>query len=250
MPVFIQYPELNESSGICRSNLVPGAYYSHNDSGSAPTLYRFDEQGNALGKFPLSTKSVDAEDIGSAVVNGRPTLVIGDFGDNNCTRTTYKIIVVVEAEAETTLPVSLIPFSYPDGKKRNCEACFLLPSGKIVLVTKSYPAASGPTQIFTILSWLSGDSGTVVQPGPKLDTTMGVITAADINSSGTVVLMGNGKAYLFNEGFYGTRLKTITMPRDFQPEAICFNHAGDALLMTSETNRAVGGLTPLHRIAL
>ena len=47
--LYIKQPKLIESSGICRSVTTPGVYYSHNDSGSAPVLYGFNELGEAAG---------------------------------------------------------------------------------------------------------------------------------------------------------------------------------------------------------
>jgi hypothetical protein len=244
--------DIIESSGICRSVRHQGVYWTHNDSSNATTLFAFDETGADLGAFPLGVKGIDCEDISSALVRGIPTIILADVGDNACTRKSYCIYVVTEPEPLTPglLRVTKIPFMYPDGKSRNCEAVNLLPSGSIVLTTKNYPSKSGPTTEFTIASWLSGAKGTVAYCSALRDARLGTITASD-NREGVDILMGNGKTYVFADSTKPRTLtRTVTMPKDVQPEAVCLSHDGKYLLMTSETNKAVGATTPLHFVAL
>jgi hypothetical protein len=98
VPVMIANVAVKEASGVCRSLLHPGVYYVHNDSGSKPILYAIDSAGRNLAStiVPASQTTVDAEDCGSAVVNGRPMLVLCDVGDNACRRASYKMIVMEE----------------------------------------------------------------------------------------------------------------------------------------------------------
>lgn len=241
-PVYIQQPKLIESSGICRSN-IDAMYLSHND-GADSALYRFDAAGNAVGILKSAMKTTDFEDTSSAIVNGVPTIILGDFGDNTCTRSSYKIIVVREDGSALT---SNISFTYPDGKKRNCEACALLPNGVIVLVTKAYPAQSGPTQVFTIRSWLSDDKSTTVTAGPVLSKSMANITSMDTYED-RFVLLGNQHAYFFDLSWKS--FGNIALPKSFQPEGLCYAHDGESLLMTSEVDKTKGGLTPLWTIPL
>lgn len=250
--VKLDNPKITESSGICRSVRHPGVYWTHNDSGNAPILFAFDETGKDLGAFPLMTKAIDCEDISSALVGGIPTIILADVGDNSCTRRSYCIFVVTEPEplSPGQLMVTKIPFMYPDGKSRNCEAVNLLPNGSIVLTTKSYPALSGPTTEFTISSWLSKAKATVVYCSGVRDARLGIITASD-NREGVDVLMGNGRSYIFSDPTHPRSVKkTVTMPKDIQPEAVCLSHDGKYLLMTSETNKTLGATTPLHFVAL
>jgi hypothetical protein len=245
--IYIQQPKLIESSGVCRSVTTPGLYYSHNDSGALPVLYGFNEMGEALGEFPLNCKAIDCEAVSSAMVNGVPTIILADVGDNNCARPSYRINVIVEG-SPTPHAVKSINFTYGDGKKRNCEAVTLLPDGRIFLFTKSYPSASGPTTLFILTSWLSGDSATICYKGPVLNSSMGIITDANYKD-GQTVLLGNGKAHLFNTGNW-TETRAITMPKSLQPEGVCFSHDGKKLLMTSETNKTAGVLTPLYSVTI
>lgn len=247
--IYINHLKLTESSGICRSPTIPGLYYSHNDSGNAPTLYAFDELGENLGEYPLNLRPIDCEAISSGMVNSVPTIILCDVGDNNLARLSYKIHVINEVSGTSGPTFSRsINFTYPDGKRRNCESATLLPDGKIILVTKSYPLASGPTQAFTLLSYLSGDSGTVCFAGPLLHAKLGTITDADYKD-GVLVLLGVIKtrpaAHFFNIGDW-TPFKSVVLDTAPQAEALCLSHDGKKVLMTSETNRTAGARTPLY----
>lgn len=245
--LYIKQPKLIESSGICRSVMTPGLYYSHNDSGSAPVLFGFNELGEAMGEFPLNAKAIDCEAVSSAMVNGLPTIILADIGDNNCARPSYRINVIIEG-SPTPHAVRTINFTYQDGKKRNCEAVVLLPDGKIVLITKCYPTISGKTTVFIITSVLSGADKTECTMGPVLNSKLGIITDASYKD-GRLALLGNGKAHLFNFGDW-VNYKSVTLPVSSQPEGICFSHDGKKLLMTSETNKTAGVLTPLYSVVI
>lgn len=262
--IYIKDPTIRESSGVCRSINFPGLYWTHNDSGSAPTIHLFDLLGNVSASFPLLAKALDCEDISSAIVGGVPTVIVADTGDNNCLRQSYRILVMKEPSinAGEPLKVATIDFKYPDGKRRNCEACALLPDGRILLVTKSYPSTSGQTSLFIINSWLSNPSApTNVIAGPRFSPSMGNITAMDSkqNDDGScdVVLMGNGKAWIYhnvdwskpNESFAAAS-RIVPMPKSYQPEAICWSYNSSFLVMTSETNKTSGALTPIYTIPI
>lgn len=251
--LYINQPKLIESSGLCRSLTTPGLYYSINDAGNAPILYGFNELGENLGEFPISVKATDCEAISSALVNGVPTIILADIGDNNCTRLSYRLNVIAEGTS-TNVPTfnRSINFTYPDGKKRNCEACVLLPNGKIILITKSYPPASGPTQIFTITSWLSGDSGTICFAGPVLSAKLGTVTDADYKD-GVITLMGIIQnvptVHFFNAGNW-TPFRSVKCEKAYQAEAMCLSHDGTKILVTSETNKTAGAKTPLYLVSI
>ena len=45
----LAHPKIHESSGLAVSHRHPGLFWTHNDSGDAPRLYAFDEQGRHHG---------------------------------------------------------------------------------------------------------------------------------------------------------------------------------------------------------
>ena len=129
----IQPKELNESSGLSQSFLVPGRYWSHNDSGGQPLLYPLDVNGNLLGG-PVSVTGARNIDWEAICVDGTGRLWIADTGNNANKRQDLKIYQVLEPGKE--LPEALavqrtLHFKFPDQKafppkalNFDCEALF------------------------------------------------------------------------------------------------------------------------------
>ncbi len=238
-------PSLHEASGICRSLVHDGVYYVHNDSGHKPVLHAVDSTGRSLqfSVAPFGISTTDAEDCTSAVVNGTPLLVLADTGDNQCRRPMCAVIVMEEPRATSgalvVTPQRVIRWSYPDGRRRNCEACALLAPGVLLVVTKSFPDRSGPTTMFEIRSPLCGDAAVSVRAVQTFPASMGVVTAMDVMGT-TMVLLGT-----FRGSASATVLNLIThavegvvvLPHTTQPEGICYTHDGTQLLVVSEVDR-------------
>jgi len=248
----LQAPFLNEASGICRSNLVHGRYFVHNDSGAAPRLFAVTATG-ARGGFsvePRKRGSVDAEDCSSAVVRGVPLLLLADVGDNGCARGSYRLYVMREppepdgfASAGGTeievQPLHTLSYRYPDGKSRNCEAAVLLPSGRILIITKRYPPASGPTMLYELDSPLSGSPAVRLSPGLRLPDSYGTVTGADAMGDRLVLLglrKGRGVATVLDASSYAW-IGEQAVPDALQREGICFSADGDAVIVVSERDR-------------
>jgi hypothetical protein len=161
-------------------------------------------------------------------------LILGDFGDNKCKRGTYRIFVFTEPsdlKATIVLPAKVITFKYPDNKSRNCEACALQPDGTIIIVTKSYPAISGPTTRYSIQSWLSGHDTTTVTKIREYPSSYSIITAMD-TMNGRDILLGGGYVQILNPIY--KKVKCTPSP---QPESVCWSHDGTKFLVASEQNR-------------
>ena len=78
---------LNESSGL--ENAGSGEFWSHNDKGGNPELYRFDTLGMLEQTLRITNASnVDWEDM---TIDDAGNIYIGDFGNNNNERTDLKI---------------------------------------------------------------------------------------------------------------------------------------------------------------
>nr|MDQ3817072.1 hypothetical protein [Acidobacteriota bacterium] len=88
---------ITESSGIVASRRNTGVFWTHNDSGDAPTLYAFDRKGKSMGRWRVSgAEAIDWEDIaaGPGPQPGVPYIYIGDIGDNYSRRdqiTVYRV---------------------------------------------------------------------------------------------------------------------------------------------------------------
>lgn len=129
---------LDELSGLAISRADPGLLWGHNDTGSAPLLYRLDGEGGALGRVRVrDAQAVDWEDIAAFTDAGGPALLIGDIGDNLAVRGFVTLYAVRDPGLRGDVsPLWRLDFRYPDGP-RDCEALAVdAAAGEILLVTK------------------------------------------------------------------------------------------------------------------
>lgn len=182
---------VNESSGLLFFN---GKLWTFNDSGGAATLYAIDTvSGQIVQQISISNASnVDWEDISMDNTH----IFIGDFGNNNGTRTdlvVYKILKSqIPASGNSSVTAERIQFSYSDqtsfekSKTHNfdCEAMisagenlFLFSKNRGDLRCKLYqiPKTSGQHKAILLDNFNSN----------------GLVTGADFNqASNEVVLTG------------------------------------------------------------
>ena len=118
---------IDEASGLTRSAQHKGVFWTHNDNinlpasskKSAPLLFAINTDGRLLSTLKLDdVKQRDWEAITRLDLDGIPTLVIGDIGDNRGTWPDYRLWFVPEPTALkpniTRRPSALIRFRYPD----------------------------------------------------------------------------------------------------------------------------------------
>ena len=146
---------LTESSGVVPSALVPGVYWTHNDSGDGPYLYATDSTGQDLGAVRVAAAGAyDWEELTAGrclVVPGR-CLYVGDIGDNGRRRRSVVVYRLREPEpprgpADTLRVVPLLDsliLTYPDGA-HDAEALALTRAGELLVVTKDL---FGPAVLF------------------------------------------------------------------------------------------------------
>lgn len=92
--------DIDEASGIARSQHVADVYWVINDSGK-PRLHPIDARGRSLGRVKLDdAKLVDWEDIASFTLDGQPYLLVADIGDNDADRKDVRLYVVEEPEPD------------------------------------------------------------------------------------------------------------------------------------------------------
>jgi hypothetical protein len=125
----------SESSPESSSQGKPSsAFWTFNDSGGKPELYRVGFSGETEAVLRLeNARNKDWEAMCQFQVEGRSLLAVGDVGDNSFNRKSYQIYVVVEPsvkirdDEKRTKPEKLkansgvIDFEYEDGF-HNCEA--------------------------------------------------------------------------------------------------------------------------------
>ena len=75
-----EHKPITESSGIAKSLRYPAVWWTHNDSGNAPTLYATTMEGKLIREVPLpSASNLDWEDL---ALDQQGNLWVGDIGDN------------------------------------------------------------------------------------------------------------------------------------------------------------------------
>src|ERR1044072_6506252 len=137
----IKDKSISESSGLVASRTMPGAYWTHNDSGDGPFIYAFDTRGDSYGTFRVSgAEARDWEDIaaGPGPQPNRSYLYIGDIGDNDAVRPEVIVYRVAEPSLSastrkftkrrhgSTEPAEGIRLKYHDGK-HDAEALLVHP---------------------------------------------------------------------------------------------------------------------------
>ncbi len=118
---------INEASGLAASRLTAGAYWTHNDNidlpassrKSQPILFAINTQGELLSRVTLdNTTQRDWEAITEAEIDGTPTLIVGDIGDNRGTWPDYRLWFLPEpavlSPQITRTPTAVLRFRYPE----------------------------------------------------------------------------------------------------------------------------------------
>lgn len=118
---------VDEASGLTPSVRHPGVYWTHNDNinlpassqRSEPLLFALNARGVLQATLSLSpVRQRDWEAITSGLIDGEPTLIVGDIGDNRNTWPDYRIWFVPEPRDVggklSARPTALIRFRYPD----------------------------------------------------------------------------------------------------------------------------------------
>ncbi len=147
----IKNQSVTESSGLVASRSMPGAYWTHNDSGDGPFIYAIGGQGETLGVWRVAKAQADDwEDISISTVSegNKSYLYIGDIGDNELARNVIVVYRVLEpkptsedanstrAKPRLTEPAEAIRLRYPDGP-HDSETLLVHPTkGNIYVITK------------------------------------------------------------------------------------------------------------------
>jgi hypothetical protein len=139
--------ELNEASGIAVSSSNPGILWVHTDD-NPPVLYAIDSTGTVKGRVRIpEVENHDWEDIATGPCGHSTCLFIADIGDNAQRRERRAIYRVPEPAVNDTVAAGPIvfPFHLPGRKSHDAEALFVMPDGRMYVITKG---RSGPITVF------------------------------------------------------------------------------------------------------
>lgn len=267
----IAEPRVMELSGLVGSRQWSDVLWGHNDSGGAPELYAFAEDGTSLGSYPLAgAQAIDWEDMaaGPDETGTTDVLYVGDIGDNDAVRPTVTVYRVHEpgeipgsAPAGPLTEVDAIELRYPDGPS-DAEALLIDPrTGDLVIVTKSVLGAS---RILTAeaSALVEGppveliDAGALdvplpPRPGSGFPGTM--VTGGDVSPDGSIVLLRTYRSVLaFERGERQSLAEALLGEPCFAPQAeeeqgetVAFTGDGSAYVTASE-----GAHVAIHRVGI
>lgn len=150
---------VRETSGLARSRLDPGLFWTHNDAGGEPELFAIDAGGALAGRVRVvGAELEDWEDVDAAPCGAGTCLWVADIGDNAGERDRITVYRVPEPtpDAGRSEPAQALHARFPDGP-RDAEALFVDASGTLYLVNK------GDDEEIAVYRWAPGqEAGTTV----------------------------------------------------------------------------------------
>lgn len=260
--------EIDEASGLARSQRNPDVLWVINDDGPA-VLHAIDTTGGMLGRVKVSdTSNRDWEDLASFTLDGVPYLLLADTGDNDAKRKDVRFYVIEEPDPETKKVdyAWRVDFSYPGGP-RDAEAIAVDVENERVLIlskreipARLYAVPLRPDSKKRQTAQRLGAVGSLPQPSrrdvefaPKTDVRHWQPTSMDISENGMrAAVLTYGGVYLYQrrpdqswlEAMHGPPL-VVSRSGNRQAEAITFDMSGGALYITLEQRNA-----PLFRLAI
>ena len=256
----LQHERLTEASGLASSRQFEGLYWAINDGGSPPELFLLGPDGGDHGTVAVAgAENVDWEDLASFVLDGRNWLLIADIGDNDARRDAVTLYVVEEptvADAHSAEVSWRIDFAYPDGAQdAEAVAVDAVQERILVLSKRRVPAVlyaiplRPPTS--PVIADAVGDVTTIEQPtradidrAPLADDWHWQPTGMDLAPDGAVILTYDSIWYFRRrpgtDPFATFQSEPLRFRLDGVPgaEAVAFDRAGDAIVVTAENENA------------
>ncbi len=244
--------KLDENSGI--AHLQGKAAWFVQDGGNSDKLYRVRFDGKLTQEFEVkNAKNTDWEDLAE---DEKGNLYIGDFGNNHSKRKDLVIYKVPNPETEKGDKIKAKPirFRYPEQQEFpprrrdnqfDAEALFYS-NGHLFIITKNRSIPfTGEARIYKVPSEKGKHEAVYVGKfrtcGQEISCR---VTSAAISPNGKkVVLLGNGKLWIFtdfpSDDFSSGTMETIDLGATTQLESVCFLDA-ETLLISDEERDGTG----------
>lgn len=185
---------VEETSGLL---FLEGKIITHNDSGDYANLYEIDSlSGNLLRTIRINNASnVDWEDL----ANDDTYIYIGDFGNNNGTRTDLKIYRILKSQFKesTNISADIISFSYEDQSNFNSSnehsfdaEAFVIYHDSILIFTKN--RGDFKTNVYKIPKTTGNHTATKISTA----NVNGLITGATYNKNDDSFFLCGYDSYL------------------------------------------------------
>jgi hypothetical protein len=259
---------ITESSGLAASRSFRACLWTHNDSGSSPTVFLLNASGKTRARVTLQgVTNRDWEDMAVAGKGSEARVYIGEIGDNAKVHPSIEIYRFREAQAseaqsrllynnEPPAEISIVPekttLLYPDGAQ-DAETLIVADNGVLIIVTKS----RGVSSIYkSPRPFQANTRQTLVKMGEfrfgatSLFTQL--TTGGDLSPDGKRVLIRTyTDAYEWKlpaganawRDVWKSAPRRWSLPLTQQGEAICYSADGKSWFASSE-----GELAPLLQI--
>jgi hypothetical protein len=244
----LRFPQITESSGLVKSRLHEGVFWTHNDSGDIPRIFPVDRDGGIVkprislfynGILLEGARHVDWEDI---AIDDSGYLYIGDIGNNDGDREVFSIYRMKEPSPlspHDPPPVEEIRFFY--GKRGssqrkdgvNAEAIFW-EGGDLYILSRE--EGSEKTDIYRLESLVTGKENRARRVW-SFDFAAEVTGAEASVDGNRLAVLTKESLWLFDrsgrtESFFADA-RVFWLPiRAGQCEAVAFD--GDELLISNE----------------
>ena len=246
---------LPELSGLAASRSHPGVYWAHNDSGNAFELHALAADGSLVQTFALSgATAVDIEDVAVARCSAASStwcIYLADVGDNAAVRSSVAIYRLLEPDLTPgqTLPVTVLPFTYPGGARDAESLVAEAQSGRLFVVSKILTGFGDAFRLDGLGQPGGGTATLVANLGPSSPADL-FLTAADAHPSGESMLLRSYSRVwelrqpgaLLLEEVFAAPLAQVVGASQPQAEAIAFTSDGLGYLLGSEQ------LAPVQRV--
>lgn len=209
------------------------------DSGNSNELIAINNRGQVEHQLELKdTKNKDWEDL---TKDSKGNLYIGDFGNNNKERNTYKIYKVKESDLDQSkAQPELIAFKLPkDSKEKNFEGFFLFKK-HFYLFSKE----EGKTVIYKVPNE-SGEHKAKKIGSHKFHEKASKVTSAAISTDGnTVVLLNHYRLWKLSDfsgdDFFSGSIDKLDLEHSSQKEGVGFL-SSNKVVITDERSSWIGG---------
>ena len=233
--------EIPESSGLALSTRRAHVYWTLNDENNAAELFAVDAQGQLLRRVEVpGARNVDWEDLAA---DGKGNLVIGDFGDNGCSRAECVLYVLPEPDpdkpGEKIAPDSVRThrFRYPKEAGAQDAEALVVRDGAAFIFTKEKERA----RMFRLDLPEKPPAEPAVLEFVAEVPDVAFLTSASLSADGArLALLSYGVVWSF-ECRKEPKFCIVFKPRKRtallgQSEGICWD--GDDLLISCEDNKA------------
>ncbi|WP_179318253.1 SdiA-regulated domain-containing protein [Winogradskyella helgolandensis] len=209
------------------------------DAGNDNNLIGLDNNGQIVRNIYISNaKNKDWEDLTS---DNQGHIYIGDFGNNNKKRKTFKIYKVNDNDLNASSAVAaVIEFSLPKNQKSEDFESFFIYNNYFYIFSKE-------NKKFVVLKVKNsvGKHVAEVHSEYKLKGKNNKITSADISEDGkTVILLNHDKLWKItnfeHDDFFSGEITEAAFGHDSQKEGICFK-TNSTIIITDERKNSEGG---------